>query len=119
MLVLDNHFLVGYLLFHLLLVWHIAKLRIGLHGFTHPKTALKNAEALFDLSNKEKDIILKHMWPITITLPNYIESYVVTFADKFCAIQESFSYYKKTHFNKFSYKYAYLLFNILLFKMFY
>ena len=93
--------------------------RKGLHGFTHPKTALKNAEALFDLSNKEKDIILKHMWPITITLPNYIESYVVTFADKFCAIQESFSYYKKTHFNKFSYKYAYLLFNILLFKMFY
>ncbi len=44
--------------------------RKGLHAFTHPKTALANANKLFDLSNLEQDIILKHMWPITIILPS-------------------------------------------------
>ena len=35
--------------------------RKGLHAFTHPKTAYENASKLFDLNEKEKDIILKHM----------------------------------------------------------
>ncbi len=33
--------------------------RKGLHAFTHPKTAYKNASKLFALNEKEKDIILK------------------------------------------------------------
>ena len=60
----------------------------GLHGFSHPKTALNNAKKLFNLSDKEQDIILKHMWPMTIILPKYAESYIVSLVDKFCAIKE-------------------------------
>ena len=33
--------------------------RKGLHAFTHGKTACKNACKLFDLNEKEKDIIIK------------------------------------------------------------
>lgn len=60
----------------------------GVHGFSHPKTALKNAEKVCELSQKEKDIIVKHMWPLTISFPRYKESYAVTIADKICATIE-------------------------------
>ena len=33
----------------------------GLHAFTHGKTACENACKLFNLNEKEKDIIIKHM----------------------------------------------------------
>ena len=39
----------------------------GLHAFAHPKIALRNANKIFLLNDKEKDIILKHMWPVTIS----------------------------------------------------
>lgn len=54
----------------------------------HPGMALKNAEK-FDLSDLERDIILKHMWPVTLRqLPRYRESAIVSLADKFCACVE-------------------------------
>lgn len=54
----------------------------------HPKMALKNAEK-FGLSELERDIIVKHMWPITLRqMPYYRESAVVNLADKFCACVE-------------------------------
>ena len=34
------------------------------------------------------DAIRKHMWPCTLIPPRYIESYVVTFVDKVCAVCE-------------------------------
>lgn len=67
--------------------------RKGLHGFTHPKTSLENAKKLFELSKKEEDIILKHMWPLTAKFPRYKESWVVIGVDKYCAIKESFNHY--------------------------
>lgn len=68
----------------------------GLHAFVHPKIALFNSLKLFKLNDIEKDIILKHMWPLTfISFPKYRESYIITFVDKFCAIQESFEYTRK------------------------
>ena len=67
--------------------------RKGLHGFTHPKTSLENAKKIFELSKKEEDIILKHMWPLTAKFPRYKESWVVIGVDKYCAIKESFNYY--------------------------
>ena len=76
--------------------------RKGLHAFTHPKTALENASKLFSLNEKECDIILKHMWPLTIKFPKYKESYVIVFADKYSAILEGIQYYKK----KYSFKRA-------------
>lgn len=64
--------------------------RKGLHAFTHPKTAYNNASKLFNLNQKEKDIILKHMWPVTFfAFPKYKESYILTLVDKFCALKES------------------------------
>ena len=68
----------------------------GLHAFVHPKIALKNALQLFDLNDKEQDIILKHMWPLTLSFPRYKESFIITFVDKYCAIMESFEHYFKS-----------------------
>ena len=87
----------------------------GLHAFAHPKIALKNASSLFDLNDKEKDIIVKHMWPVTLALPKYKESYVITFADKYSAIQESFSFYNSFLTKKKLYKYAYVFLCLLIF----
>lgn len=69
--------------------WHLKSGRKGLHGFTHPKTALLNAQKCFDLNNKEKDIIVKHMWPLTPALPKYRESFIVGAADKICSVIET------------------------------
>ena len=59
-----------------------------LHGFYHPGIALKNATRDFTLTEREKEIIKKHMWPCTLVPPRYKESYVVTFVDKICAVCE-------------------------------
>lgn len=69
--------------------WHKHDGENGLHGFTHPETALKNAEKFFEVNSMEKDIIVKHMWPLTIKLPNYKESFIVSIIDKQCAIIET------------------------------
>ena len=62
--------------------------RKGLHAYTHPKTAYENAKKIFDLNEIEKDIILKHMWPVTISLPKYKESFLITYVDKYFAYAE-------------------------------
>ncbi len=59
-----------------------------MHGFKHPKDALKNANEYFNINEKEEDMILKHMFPLTITPPMHLESWVVTFVDKGVAIKE-------------------------------
>ena len=64
------------------------------HIWKHPKVALTNAQELFALNCIEKDVILKHMWPITFVPPKYIESLVVSFVDKFCAFKEWSNYCK-------------------------
>ncbi|MDD3225688.1 MAG: HD family phosphohydrolase [Clostridium sp.] len=68
--------------------WHITKHKNGLHAFSHPYAALKNANNYFELNDKEKDIIQKHMWPLTLKLPKYKESFIVSFVDKYCAFAE-------------------------------
>lgn len=64
------------------------------HAFRHPRIAFNNANENFDLNDVEKDIILKHMWPLTLTFPRYSESYIVTLVDKYCATREFFLYFK-------------------------
>ena len=65
-----------------------------LHAFAHPKIALKNAEKLFTLNKKEKDIIVKHMWPVTLFhIPKYLESFIVTLVDKHSALYETAKHY--------------------------
>ena len=64
------------------------------HPYRHPRIALNNAMQNFDLNEVEKDVILKHMWPLTIKLPRYREAYIVTFVDKYCAIKEVLKFFK-------------------------
>lgn len=75
--------------------WHAAKPYQGLHGFMHPCVAVQNADKYFCLNELEKEIIQKHMWPLTITPPRYKEAYVVVFADKYCAFMEISKLVKK------------------------
>jgi len=70
--------------------WHTPNIREGLHGFTHPAASLTNAKKYFNISHLEHDIIIKHMWPLTILPPKYKETYVVIFVDKVCATLETF-----------------------------
>lgn len=70
--------------------WHIEKPENGLHGFIHPFIALRNANKYFDLNDIEKDIIEKHMWPLTLKFPKYKESAIVSFVDKYCTLMEIF-----------------------------
>lgn len=82
--------------------WHIKDRQRKLHGFYHPHMALKNARERFDINPIEADIIVKHMWPLTVTLPLYKESLIVAFVDKYCALIETFysgntKYYLKKH----------------------
>lgn len=69
--------------------WHDEKPYKGLHGFMHPNIALQNANKYFSLNELEKDIIIKHMWPLTIRLPKYKETLVVIMVDKYCAVMEA------------------------------
>lgn len=62
----------------------------GLHAFSHPQTALQNAEQLCALTSCEKDIIRTHMWPLTpLAFYGYRESMVVSCVDKVCAFAEA------------------------------
>ena len=81
--------------------WHyLPKIKITklfkMHGYTHSTIALENANKHFKLTDKEKDIILKHMWPLTLTkVPKYKESMVVTLVDKYISTKETISPYLK------------------------
>ena len=91
--------------------------RKGFHAFTHGKQACQNASKLFDLSEKEKDIIIKHMWPITIAFPKSIEGFILTFVDKYCAISESLDVFKSRLLMKKRLRYAYLLLSLIIIKI--
>lgn len=54
----------------------------------HPVFALRNADALTSLTDKERNIILAHMWPLALHLPRSREAWAVSFADKLCATIE-------------------------------
>lgn len=58
------------------------------HYFTHASHALENARRVCELSEKEENIILAHMWPFSGTLPKSREAYIVSMCDKSCATIE-------------------------------
>lgn len=70
--------------------WRTTKFDLGTHAFIHPRVALRNAEKITSLSNKEKDIILKHMFGATVAVPRYWESLIVSLVDDYEAEQEFF-----------------------------
>ncbi len=66
-----------------------------LHGIHHPGIALKNAEKEFVLSDLEKEIIRKHMWPLTVIPPTCREAWIVSMADKYCSLMETVRIHRK------------------------
>lgn len=70
------------------------------HGMAHPKIALGNSMKHFELNEIEKDIIVKHMWPLTLIPPKFQESFVVSFADKYVSSKEFIDEFKKKQKNK-------------------
>lgn len=72
--------------------WHTHAKETGrhFHGMTHPKTALQHAEKITNLSPKERNIILTHMWPVTpFAIPRCREAWITTLTDKYCGALES------------------------------
>ncbi len=68
--------------------WKTDAPEYGLHGYIHPKIAYSNSIEHFELNDIEKDIILKHMFPLTIKPPRYFETALVCMVDKVCATKE-------------------------------
>lgn len=75
--------------------WHITtEENNGLHGFYHPGKALINAKKEYELTKRQEDIIKKHMWPLTPVPPMCREAWIVTCADKYCSLMETFHIHK-------------------------
>ena len=89
----------------------------SLHAFAHPKIALQNATKIFDLNEIEQDVILNHMWPVTIRFPHFKETVVVTFADKYSATRETFFHLRDLLHTKKLYKYAYVFLSLIIFRI--
>ncbi len=88
--------------------------RKGFHAFTHGKLACENASKLFDLTQKEKDMIMTHMWPVTMKFPTSIEGLILTFVDKYCATSETLKVLKSKMFMKKAFRYAYVFLSLLI-----
>lgn len=51
--------------------------------------ALRNASMDVELTPIEHDIIKKHMFPLTLVPPKYLESWIVCWIDKKCSTRET------------------------------
>lgn len=69
--------------------WHEKDGGHRLHGFRHPAFALYNASKDFSLNRKERNIIARHMFPLTVLPPRCLEAWIVCFVDKYCAFSET------------------------------
>ncbi len=55
----------------------------------HPKYSLNYSLKFFDLNDKEKNIIVSHMFPVCpIRIPKYLESWIVDIVDDVISIKE-------------------------------
>lgn len=61
-------------------------------GILHPDIALANSRLEFDINDIEANAIEAHMFPLSLTLPRYKESWLITLIDKGVAIFEMSSY---------------------------
>jgi uncharacterized protein len=85
------------------------------YALIHHKKALANANKYFTLTKREKNIIISHMFPLTLfRVPRYMEAWVIGFTDKKIAIYE----YKMTKsvvlkskaYNMVSYAFLFMIF---------
>lgn len=71
--------------------WHEKDKNHRLHGYTHPKTACKNAKVICDANEEVLKIIKSHMWPLTLrSIPTSKEALIVCLVDKAVATKETF-----------------------------
>jgi uncharacterized protein len=70
--------------------WHDRSTRLSLHGFRHPSLALRNAQAVYALTDVEVDIIKHHMFPLTVIPPKTREGFLICVSDKICSLYETF-----------------------------
>lgn len=63
------------------------------HALAHPIIAFENASKYFNLNKKEENIIKGHMFPFGF--PKSKEAWIVSFVDKYIAIFEYSSNFKK------------------------
>ena len=71
--------------------WHKGSNGNGLHGFSHPATALKNAREDTSLTPIEADIISRHMFPLTVIPPASRAGWIICLVDKVCSMYETFN----------------------------
>jgi uncharacterized protein len=59
------------------------------HGFTHGKIASFNAYQFFPnlMNERVENTIKRHMFPLTIMPPKYIEGWIITMADKYVSLE--------------------------------
>jgi uncharacterized protein len=69
--------------------WHDPNPSHRLHGFRHPFFALARAEEDFELTPRERNIIVRHMFPLVPVPPTCREAWIVCLADKWCALRET------------------------------
>ena len=76
--------------------WHVGEAHnpLRLHGLFHPGIALRNARKEYVLTKKQEEIIYRHMWPLTILPPICREAWLVTCADKYCSLMETFHFHE-------------------------
>ena len=61
--------------------WHEKDDSHKWHGFSHAHTALLNADARFALTDKERDIIAHHMWPLNDKYCSTVETLTMRSAE--------------------------------------
>ena len=71
--------------------WRVKKFLRSNHAAWHPRIAVDNAKKVCEINAIEENSIRRHMWPCTLLPPRYKEGYVLTFADKICAVFEVFT----------------------------
>ena len=63
--------------------WHTKDKKHKWHGYKHPKFSYNNALKDFKfLNDTEKDIILHHMFPLTLSMPKTKAGWIVCWCDK-------------------------------------
>ena len=74
--------------------WHERPIGKGgiYHSIFHPRVALENATRHFELTETEREAILRHMFPYTLDgFPQSKEAWAVTLMDKYCCVMETVS----------------------------
>ena len=69
--------------------WRTPDRTLRLHGVFHARRAFENASRDFALGEIERDMILRHMFPLNLTPPACPESILLCIADKLCAADET------------------------------